>query len=345
MITRDATKQLQGLAILSMLCLHLFCTLDPQFVPLIQLADGVPLAYFFGQAADFCVMAYCFCSGYGLMASYHQAYADKRAYLKGRLPSVRQLLYTYWLVLALFACVALALGKGGAWLQSPQVFLGNAAVFGYSYNGAWWFLSTYLLMLLLSPWVFAALEAHPRLVAAGALLLYIAAYRLRFSQDGLLLGHIARLGMSYPELLIGAYFYKYHAMDWIRTQWCRIIPERLRIPLLVAAAAAIIVVRRYVPTLFLAPISGLAFLVIYLLLRTHSPALQSLLGYFGAHSTNIWLVHMFFYLPHYGGLAYYAKYDVLVFAALLGMSLCASYLIMFLKKLGCREFRPIRANK
>lgn len=91
MITKQETKQLQGMAILAMLCLHLFCTLTPSYTPLIVFT-GVPLAYFFGQAADFCVMAFCFCSGYGLMASYIDVGADCRKYMKGRSKSLRNFL-------------------------------------------------------------------------------------------------------------------------------------------------------------------------------------------------------------------------------------------------------------
>ena len=56
------------------------------------------------------------------------------------------------------------------------------------------------------------------------------------------------------------------------------------------------------------------------------------LCYFGEHSTNIWLVHMFFYGSLFGGLAFRVKYPIPVFLLLLALSLAASYGIKWLCK-------------
>lgn len=332
MISRHETKQLQGLAILAMLCLHLFCTLTPPFVPTVYVT-GVPLVYFFGQAADFCVMAYCFCSGYGLMSAFVQVNGDKKKYIEGRAKGLLNFAKNYWLILVLFACVAIVLGKGSEWLNSPVTFLKNATSIWYNYNGAWWFVSTYIFMVLLSPWIFSAAKKHPKIIVVLTVVVYILSYKVRFGgPQNLVLQHIARLGMSYAELLIGVYFYQYQLMDWIQRQWDRWISKYLQPWILVLVTAVVIVGRRYITTLFIAPASGLVFIVVYLLLSRKCRPLQEIFGFFGGHSTNMWLVHMFFYMPMYGGLAYYAKYDVLVFAALVIMSLCASCVIKCIQK-------------
>lgn len=86
MITREETRQLKGMAILAMLSLHLFDTLNQGFEPLLYIT-GVPVTYFIGHAADFGVMAYCFISGYALMAQY-DVIGDKKQYMKGRWKSL-----------------------------------------------------------------------------------------------------------------------------------------------------------------------------------------------------------------------------------------------------------------
>ena len=50
----------------------------------------------------------------------------------------------------------------------------------------------------------------------------------------------------------------------------------------------------------------------------------------GKHSTNIWLVHMFFYLVLFGGFAYSAKYPVLILGLMLAVCFVASMLIELL---------------
>lgn len=219
MITRNETKQLQGMAVLAMLVLHLFSTLTPSYTPIVY-ATGVPLAYFFGQAADFCVMSFCFCSGYGLMENYIQCGQDSRRYFRGRLRSLRRFLTNYWLILFLFGLIALLLGKGKAWLESPQKFLGNFLTLWYSYNGAWWFVSTYVFMVLLSPIVLKIVQKRPALTAAVAPFLYLFTYKIRFGRsDNFVFQHLARLGMSYSQLLVGVYFCKYDLMSRIQKAW------------------------------------------------------------------------------------------------------------------------------
>ena len=62
-------KAMQGLSVFAMVCLHLFCRYDYDglYTPLIILL-GYPLCFYLGQAADFCVTGFAFCSGYALAA-------------------------------------------------------------------------------------------------------------------------------------------------------------------------------------------------------------------------------------------------------------------------------------
>ena len=331
MISKEETKQIQGAAILAMCCLHLFCTLTPQFTPLIYVS-GVPLTYFFGQAADYCVMAYCFCSGYGLMACYTACQENGKPYFRGRCKSLLRFLQNYWIILFLFAGVSLLIGKGETWLGSPLVFLGNFATLWSSYNGAWWFVSTYLFMVLLSPLVFRWMQKYPKLVGLLSIPVYVISYLVRFKEDqSFFIQHLVLLGMSYAELMIGAYFYQYRCMERISKCWNRIMPARWRIPVLTLLAVMVIVVRRFAATLFVAPISGLVFIVSYLLAVREKPWIGKPFAYLGKHSMNIWLVHMFFYMPQYGGISYYAKYPLAVLFLLLLLSILASYCVKALQ--------------
>lgn len=182
MITKEETRQLKGMAILAMLCLHLFDTLNSQFSPMIYIT-GVPLSFFVGQAADFCVFAYCFVSGYGLMAKYDSA-VNEKSYLRGRVKSLKSFIKNYWIILALFGMAAILLGKAVEWLVSPLTFLGNAGLLWYSYNGAWWYVSTYVVMVLLSPIVFRMMKKHPIIVACLSVVIYGVSYIIRFKMTG-----------------------------------------------------------------------------------------------------------------------------------------------------------------
>ncbi len=92
-----------------------------------------------------------------------------------------------------------------------------------------------------------------------------------------------------------------------------------------------IVLHGIVPTLFVAVFTAVASITL-LCLCPLPRWLTDVLCYFGKHSTNIWLVHMFFYSTLFSGLVFAAKYPVLVFALLLVLSLASSYVINWLNR-------------
>lgn len=60
--------------------------------------------------------------------------------------------------------------------------------------------------------------------------------------------------------------------------------------------------------------------------------LVNLLCYFGEHSTNIWLVHMFFYSVLFENLVFNARYPILILLLLIALSLASSYVIKWLSR-------------
>ena len=64
MLTKKDAKMAQGLAIIGMVALHLFCRIDNLPYNVHIFLGGRPLIYYIGLFGDFCVPIYCFCSGY-----------------------------------------------------------------------------------------------------------------------------------------------------------------------------------------------------------------------------------------------------------------------------------------
>ena len=147
-LTKEDTLHFKGAAILGMVLLHLFCRLgELPYTPIIWIGE-VPLIYYVGLFGDICVPIYCFCSGY---AHYLIRTKQKDDYHK-RIPGkVIRFLLNYWIVVILFAGVGLIFDRTGKIPGSIGEFIGNMLLVGMSYNGAWWFVTTYLFLLLLSP--------------------------------------------------------------------------------------------------------------------------------------------------------------------------------------------------
>ena len=64
-LSKEQSKILKGIAILFMVCLHLYNRSDTggYYLSLLQI-KGLPLVYYLSFICDACVPIYCFCAGY-----------------------------------------------------------------------------------------------------------------------------------------------------------------------------------------------------------------------------------------------------------------------------------------
>lgn len=332
-LNRQETKEIQGLSILAMVLLHLFCTYnyEGKFIPLVML-QGVPLVFYFAQFGDFCVFAFAFCSGYGHMAQYEKK--KGWVFVEGQLRKLLSVLIVYWTVLAAFSIVGLVLGKGDVIPGSVSRFLANVFLLTSSYNGAWWYISVYAVLILLSPVLLKITDRlHTFFVLGAGAVLYTGAYYLRFfvHTDIAPVTWLGPFGMTLFEYLAGAVCR--------RRKWFSMISSRLnRLPrgILTVLSGVILAVLIYAhtkiePSLFIAPANGFAVLVIL-----HELSLPRVVGgvlsFFSEHSTNIWLTHMFFYQGLFPGLVYRAKYPLFIYLFMLGICTVVSYALHLVEK-------------
>lgn len=135
------TNQLKSIAILMMLCLHLFNQdYNNLFKPLVFIGQQ-PLSYYISLFSDACVPIFAFVSGYGLYYSYIN---NKDAYSKKNKERTKNLYLRYCIIIILFAVIlGFLLGKQG-YPGSWQKFLLNLSGMQPNYNGAWWFFTTYV---------------------------------------------------------------------------------------------------------------------------------------------------------------------------------------------------------
>ena len=133
----------QGLAILTMLLLHLFCRKgnDVYGTPLLWINSNTPVVYLFGFFSEICVPLFSICAGYAqciLMENGKQSWNA----LWNR---ILKLLVNCWVVLAIFAAIGVVSHK--EFPASLSDFLANIFLLK-TYNGSWWYVKTYILLLL-----------------------------------------------------------------------------------------------------------------------------------------------------------------------------------------------------
>lgn len=320
----------KGMAALGMVMLHLFCRLGKlPYTPLIWIGE-TPLIYYLGLYGDLCVPVFCFCSGY---AHYLMADAQGCDYRK-RLPGkTLRFLSNYWIVVVLFSLLGLMFDESGHIPGSWADFTGNMLVVGMNYNGAWWFVTTYLILLVLSP-VLAALTRRWNgiILLIGSMGSYFVAYVLRFNVSISLPNpafqwiwdQAVLLGTSQLGYFAGMICRKYGLIAGMRELVNNHAAIRhgitVGLPLLAFLGHCI------VQSAFVAPFTAAAALTGLFLAKLPRWAEKGLL-LLGKHSTNIWLVHMFFYLNLFPGFAFTAKYPVLILGLMLAVCFVSSLVI------------------
>lgn len=167
LLTKKESQGIKGFAIMLMLVHHLFAF--PDRIP--GGIDYSQLTTVFAQFAKVCVPIFLFISGYGLFKT------DKRTF--GHFwARIKDFYCRYWLVFIAFVPLCAALGK--IHITIPTLFL-NLSALKTSYNGEWWFITLYLLILLVTPLLYRLSSKWLLGLSVTVSVLHFLAYRL-FSQ-------------------------------------------------------------------------------------------------------------------------------------------------------------------
>lgn len=324
-MSKEESKMLQGISVLAMVCLHLFDNLNYSdlFTPLIML-KGYPLIFYFAQLSDFCVMGFAFCSGYAHMKLFRQ-----KNYYKRRLISLLSLYCNFWIILLLFTLISVATGQADFMPGDFVTFLKTFTTVSVSYNGAWWYMSVYAVIVIISPIVLKATEKMNSIaVLMISFAIYCGGYLLRFKYGTPYeaINWFGPFGTTFFEYIIGVVCCKerfFEKLERVATKvkpiWRCVISAAVFVAMLLGHT---LVIR----SLVIAPLTGFLIICIF----KFCPRLRlvdKVFGFFGTHSTNIWFTHMFFYLVLFPKLVYRAEYPIPIFLFMLAICVAVSYVI------------------
>ena len=332
-MTKQKSRVLKGAAILSMLMLHLFCRkANLPYTPLLWVG-GTPLIYYFGLFGDVCVAMFCFISGYA-----HELQFEKAVPGRERWKHLLKFLISFW-VIAIMTAVTGMIIRDERIPGSLEEFLLNFFAIRNSYNGAWWYVNTYILLILLQPLSCQLVRRLPAWLAGlFAFAFYTVGYGIRFfgwgaSSLSVLSWAIMRVGLlgtSYFPYLIGMLFAKNNILNLLYKKTINMNHACLYV-VSIAVVVGMLVFHSFVQSLYIAAFTAIAIISILCVLPLPT-WIERGLAYLGVHSGNIWLVHMFFYANLFEGFVFRAKYPVLIFLLLLALSLAVSYVVNWLSR-------------
>lgn len=267
-------------------------------------------------------------SGYGHFAQFNQ-----KSYYRNRLKGLLSLLCSYWLVVILFTGVSYLSGHGAFMPGNAGRFVRNLLLLEHSFNGAWWYMFTYAVLVIFSPLLLQFIKSNNVfIVIIPAFGIYCVGFYTRYyvASASWLLLKVGPLAMTLFEYILGAVALKYKVFSRICDKMT--LPNRT---IRCVFAAGIIIALGYVRTtvigsLFVAPVSGFAVMTIFHFWRKPN-FVQKVFSYIGYHSTNIWLTHMFFVQSLFKNFVYVAKYPLLIFALMLIITLIISNILKIIE--------------
>lgn len=347
-ISKRDTQILKGVAILFMLLLHLFARKEVNglyvFYPTI---NEVPLIYYLAIFGDACVPIFLFLSGYGLYINHEMEQVSNK---RKNFIRIFKLLINFWIIIILFVSIGFLTASTDSFPGSIGEFLLNFFVISSSYNGAWWFLQTYIILVLFSPLLIKVIRKYNSI---GLISLFGAIYLLSYVQrikhiieidDSLffnvLSNAIELVGTSLLPFIIGLIFRKEKIYSKISNRFYHLIFKNIYC---IIGIFILIIIHAFYESMVIAPFTAILFICFFNLMDKNM-LFQNTLIFIGKHSTNIWLTHMFFYKTIFPELTFSPRYPVLIFLWLILLCLVTSSVINIIYKPIIRWIDKIDSN-
>lgn len=215
-ISKDDSTYLKGLAILIMICLHVFGSRAVNLPAYQQMDDfvfmGRPLSFCLSRFCSICVHIYILLSGYGLFIVYRRK-VEKGVGMKN-LKRISLLMAKVILVGTIFYPISLFypdLQWHFSFMECVRMLL------GYSGNYEWWFLRPYLIIAALSPFLLKGINKKSVICLTISLLLYFLTKYLIYFHDFHLFVILEQVFILCLPFFLGAILAKYGILAWAKS--------------------------------------------------------------------------------------------------------------------------------
>lgn len=324
MLSKQETLQFKGIAIIIMIFLHLFNVMaNVSLCNTILYFQNEPVVLQLAKFAEICVGLYLFLSGYGLYLS------NQKVHAVSSYKRILKLYLNFWIVFIVFIPLA-SLLKPERYPGNFEEIIKNFTGWHTTYNGEWWFLFPYILLVLTSPWIFRwvdKLSVWKALCVIG--LVYVLSYlAIWFNREYLYSHQFAYMPLLYlsclPSFVLGTLFAKQDLF--------KVLKEKISIPNVGMNMMWILLFILLLVLRALCPISAvnIIFLVLFVcwfaLVRKSNWVIW-LLEKLGKQSTNMWLVHTFFCYYLFHEWIYGFRYPFVILVITVALSYCSGLVI------------------
>lgn len=323
------SKYIKGFAITLMLFHHLFAFNDRiQNVNYISVgAIGVQtIENYIAIFARICVPIYLFVSGYGM---YHYYKNKSEVKYKDLLKRILNILKIYWVILISFLVIGIFLDKQEFNLGE---FIKNMLTISYSYNQEWWFLNTYIILVILFPFIKKIIDKTTNknivfIVATSFAITLVSGKLLSFniiSSDEILKMILNPIAYQ-STFILGCMFCRLNIFDKLNDRIKNTYLNSIIIQISIITTCILLRGKYNIIDFIMVPLFIYASITCIEKLN-----LSNIFIYLGTYSTNMWLTHSFFCYYYFQNELFSFKYSLIIFILLIILSLISSYCINFI---------------
>lgn len=334
MFTKDDTKMIKGIAVMLMLFHHLFTFPERIFNDYVDLnIKGYSVSALIGSFGKICVMIFIFLAGYGIYLSLLKDNEDN--VMKKRISNLYKL---FWQVFIIFVPICIIFKKIN--FNIIDIIL-NFVGFKLSFNGEWWFLAPYIILILFSPLIF---KLFKKLNLSGSIVLVIFANVIcleiipiiqRNSWTSLLYGNqiFQNIHLTLNLLsgfLMGMLCAKYDIISYFKNKYSN---NYLYVIVSIFGLLVLFYVRLKLDYLYDYIYAPIFIIFVTIILSTKNKLLSNVRKFtikVGNESTIIWLVHSFYCYTLCQKFIFMPKLSVLIFGWLLLLSYTTSLVIKYI---------------
>lgn len=333
-ITKNKSRSIKFLAVCLMITYHLFAfparIMAVSYNSLFEIG-GQTIEFYISRAGGICVGMFTFLSGYGLYISY-----NKNISYKGILKRIYNFYKKYWLVFFIFILGGFVLGK---YKFNLTQFILNFIGLEDSYNGEWWYVRLYIMLLVSYPMINKILDRYNyKFILIISFLINIGGYGITtlsaiFNIKLRLLALLALLLGGQFLFILGVVIAKYGLFNSLNE---KINIKRKTYIYLSIVTFFIIVFIGDIPVF--GEIAKLILIPIFVFTLVNAIKDESCLSKLGRHSTNMWLTHSFFCYYYFQRFTFILKYPILILLQLIVITIIVSIILekieeVFLSKL------------
>lgn len=322
-ITKNKSLGIKFIAVLLMIMLHTFAFPDRisnvEYTSIFIL-NGLPIEYYIGRLGSICVGMFTFLSGYGLYISY-----SRNINYKGIFKRIYNIYLNYWIVFLIFIPIGIVMNR---YSVDMKELLLNFIGLKDTYNGEWWFLRLYIMLLLLYPILIKIINKYNKnSIIILSFLINIGGYGLTkityiIGINSVIISSIVLVLGGQFLFILGIIVAKYGLFDWLKIKL-----KFSRLMGIVSLIGIILIMLVTVDVLVIGEVLKLIFIPIFIFILAIVINKNSKLAILGKHSTNMWLTHSFFCYYLFQKFTFASKYSILILAQQVIVTIIISIMI------------------